>query len=194
MIGGRTLERQQEIDLIRRIVDRDEAALHEAIRYLGSQVRGVCRSICLDTLEADGVVSDVFWELWNRPERYDKHRGSLKSYLLLLARSRSIDHRRAVSARTRTAKGYFETNSQETRAESPCPSSSLEQHVDRAEQVDMALQKLPTAQRAALHLAFFEGLTHREVAERQELPLGTVKTNIRRGLLQLRNMLSSAST
>lgn len=190
-------EQQQTVDaasdrqLLAQIQRRDEQGLSRAIELYAGQVKATCQRICIDELEADEVVSLVFWELWHSIEKFDSRRGSLRSYLLTLARSRAIDRQRAAAARTRHSQKYFEAHAQHASGwliEASGCASQLDK--ERNAVLRAALADLPKAQQSALELAFFDGLTHREVAERQELPLGTIKTNIRRGLIQLRKKMN----
>ncbi len=182
---------ESDRQLVARIINRDEAGLSEAIELYAGQVKSICARICVDELEADEVVSLVFWHLWNATSKYDCRRGSLRTYLLTLARSRAIDRQRASIARSKNSQKYFE--SQQTRLGTmPTSDEGCEMQIDkqRTQELREAIAHLPDAQKSALELAFFDGLTHREVAERQALPLGTIKSNIRRGLIQLRKMMA----
>ena len=85
--------------LATRICGRDESALGEVIGLYGPQVQAACMRICADLLDAEGVVSQVFWELWNSAHKFDACRGSLRTYLLTLARSRAIDRQRSNAKR-----------------------------------------------------------------------------------------------
>jgi RNA polymerase sigma-70 factor (ECF subfamily) len=180
----------QDAELLSRIVGRDEAGLAQAIQLYAGQVKAICLRICVDELEADEVVSVVFWELWHGVHKIDLDRGSLRTYLLTLARSRAIDRQRAAAARLKNCQKYLESQRSHY-------SSMADQHAgvvaqmghERSQELREAIAGLPAAQKSALELAFFDGLTHREVAQRQSLPLGTIKTNIRRGLMQLRKMM-----
>ncbi|MEO8268489.1 MAG: sigma-70 family RNA polymerase sigma factor [Aureliella sp.] len=178
-----------------RISQRDESALGEVIGLYGPQVQAVCMRICADLLDAEGVVSQVFWELWNSAHKYDAQRGSLRAYLLTLARSRAIDRERANAAlyRKTTAETSVYTIAQSSRvvSEDPCEREIMK---ERKSEIRQALKQLTVSQQDALELAFFDGLTHPEVAAKLHLPLGTVKTNIRRGLLQLREYLAEMDT
>lgn len=185
-----TLQSESDRLLAARISQRDESALGEAIGLYGAQVQALCGRICTDRLDADGVVSQVFWELWNAAYKYEAQRGSLRVYLLTLARSRAIDrqrHNAAYTAKTTTETMVMcitERNHQ--RHDEPTERQMIK---ERQQEIRQALEQLPLPQRRALKLAFFDGLTHREVADKLALPLGTVKTNIRRGLLRLREVL-----
>ncbi len=178
-------------ELLSRIADRDEAALIQVIELYAGQVKSICLRICSDELEADGLVSVVFWELWNGFAKYDHCRGSLRSYLLTLARSRAIDWQRAATARNRNLQQFFLASHRHSTAgeQTMNEGTNAQESREHSEELRRAIELLPAHQKSALELAFFDGLTHREVAERQSLPLGTIKTNIRRGLLQLRRIL-----
>lgn len=178
-------------ELVLRIAKGDEGALMHVIELYAGQVKSICKRICADELEADGVVSVVFWELWNGIAKYDPKRGSLRTYLLTLARSRAIDWQRAASARDKNNKEFFFASSQRPMAGTLTMNevANAQENAERTAELRRAIELLPDQQKSALELAFFDGLTHREVAERQSLPLGTIKTNIRRGLLQLRKIL-----
>ena len=180
----------EETGLVERILQRDEAALREIIQSLGPQVKALCLGICADDLEAEEVVSIVFWELWNRTDRFDGTRGSLRTYLLTLARSRAIDTRRAALARRRNLGRYFDSGVAPMDTDKTEDSFLRHAAKEESARLRQALEHLPAQQKSALQLAFFEGLSHREVAEEQDLPLGTVKTNIRRGLLRLKQFMA----
>lgn len=193
-INNRLFAGSLDAELVAGMRQRDEAALVEVIERYGSQVKAICMRICTDELEADEVVSVVFWELWNGTDKVNLRRGTLRAYLLTLARSRSIDRQRAAAARKRNYEKYFESNQAGwNELQSSETGMQAQLNTERGEQLRDAIAKLPASQRSALEMAFFDGLTHREVADRQCLPLGTIKTNIRRGLLQLRNMMLDAA-
>ena len=188
----RPLEEQQTDDeLIRLICNRDESALDSVIRLYGGQVNAISKRICCDDLEASGVVSEVFWELWQNAAQFRSQRGTLRSYLITMARSRALDRYRAVSSHRKKLNKFMESADcldVFTRNESPTEHSI---HVENANEVHSALGRLPHLQRQTLLLAFFDGLSHREVSDHLGLPLGSVKTHIRNGLLKLRHLLAS---
>ncbi|GAB5405493.1 MAG: hypothetical protein Aurels2KO_37240 [Aureliella sp.] len=180
-----------EIDLVQRIVRREDGALSQAILHYGDQVYGLCAAISRDEFDAECVASDVFLELWMRPEAFDSTRGRLKTYLLTLARCRSIDRLRSRVAReTNMDKFVGEASHDRSNYAHEETGDASTIGAERKATVDDALLRLPESQRDALQLAFFHGLTHIEVAEKLALPLGTVKSHIRRGLLQLKNELA----
>ncbi len=181
-----------DAELVQLICCKDESALDTVIRIYGGQVNALCRRICVDELEASGVVSEVFWEFWRNASHFQSHRGTLRSYLLTIARSRALDRYRAISSQNRK-QHRFMTAVQEggvvfasNEAPDDRPISS-----ENALEVQSALSQLPQLQRQSLLLAFFDGLSHREVSQKLGVPLGSVKTNIRTGLLKLRHLLAS---
>src|SRR5687767_9811599 len=136
--------------------------------------------------QAQDVVQDVFLRLWRRPSRFDAARGELGSYLRLMARSRALDlwreHQAAGRARDRlevVVAGEGEWSDER-------PATLVELGEDR-DAVRAALGRLPMAQREALVLAYFGGLTSDEIARRAGVPLGTAKSRIRLGLAKLRS-------
>ena len=179
-------------ELIQSICRRDEMALDAVIRIYGGQVNALCRRICGDEMEASGVVSEVFWELWRNAALFQSQRGSLRSYLLTIARSRALDRYRVVSSQNRKQNKFLEAAidrmgdfaSNESPDERPI-------NEENSREVHSALSQLPRLQRQALFLAFFDGLSHREVSQELGMPLGSVKTHIRSGLLKLRRLLAS---
>ena len=140
-----------------------------------------------DADEADDVLVDVFYEVWAKGGRFDAGRGSPLTYLVTLARSRSIDRRRSLGARpSLKSDGSAELAGRAATGAGPF------QHTETAElavRVRAALAGLDVDQRAAVECAFYEGLTHTEVARKLGKPLGTVKTAIRQGLIRLRDVL-----
>ena len=156
------------------LYDRHARAVFSlAIRVLG------------DRADAEEIVQDVFAQVWSQAARFDAARGTFAAWVLMMTRSRAIDRLRA-----RRAGGA--SVAAETVAEPVDPIPTQEQSVIAGEDVDRvrgALQDLNASQREAIELAYYEGLSQSEIAERLQEPLGTVKTRIRSGLLKLRAAL-----
>lgn len=180
-----------EVELIESIAKGSEACLNELISRYASQVTGICRQICPDETEIHSLVSEVFWEAWRRAASYDSRRSSVRTFLLMIARSRAIDWRRAASARQRALKRYatLSSDNEVLHIDSTHPSAaSLRQETES--DLKTAISSLPEVQGEAIELAFWKGYTHEEIARQLDTPLGTVKTRIRSGLRQLKQILS----
>jgi RNA polymerase sigma-70 factor, ECF subfamily len=145
-------------------------------RY-SSIVYAVALRVLCDTAAAEDVMQEVFMRLWRSPETFDSSRGSLGPWLAVIARNRAIDVLR---------KRHPETDIEDV-VVSVEPDMAGEAERGRAmEKVRGALGAMPPAQRSALEMAYFEGLTHTEIAAKTGEPLGTIKTRIRAGLVALR--------
>ena len=140
-----------------------------------------------DATEAEDIVQDVFSQAWTQAARYSASRGAVGAWLLTLARSRAIDRLRA--KRARPGEVSDERVAGQLVDAGP-PVDSLVLSSEQVARVRAALDELPLLQRAAIELAYFEGLTHAEIADRLEQPLGTVKTRIRLAMLKLRDVLA----
>ena len=137
------------------------------------------------------MLQDVFAQAFRQAARYDTSRGPVAAWLLMMARSRSIDRVRSRRSRPEAQTSDVEHAMDEMPGSMPDAASSMLDE-ERARIVQRALGALPTIQRVAIELAYYDGLSHREIAERLEEPLGTVKTRIRLGLLKLRDALTEA--
>ena len=137
--------------------------------------------------EAEEVLQEVFLQVWTQADRYEAGRSTPRGWILMMARSRALDRlRRRESARRREE----EVVEEEGFEEAPVGTERLEA-VERRDQVHSALGSLTPEQRRCIELAFFEGLSHTQIADRLKAPLGTVKSRILLGMNKLRQALSS---
>ena len=174
-----------DIALIDRIVARDEAAVGALYDRHSRLLFGLILRIIRDRSEAEEILQEVFVLVWTRAETYNVSLGPPAAWLVRIARNRAIDRLRANSVRVRAVES----------APEPPPSENPESQASASEQqrtVARALESLPADQRVLIEQAYFLGLTQSELAERFKLPLGTVKTRIRTGMLALRERLSQA--
>jgi len=179
------------------VASRDQGALSLLYDRHASAVLGVCMRILKERSEAEEVTGDVFTEVWDRAARYDPTRGHPVAYLLNLARSRAIDRLRTKARRERilvdadggvSPTGGSRRPIEAVAAGSPFADARTEQmrtHIERA------MSGLKHEQKRALILAYFDGMSHSEIASALGEPLGTVKTRIRQGLLRLRESLDA---
>jgi RNA polymerase sigma-70 factor, ECF subfamily len=177
-------------DAIRRVARGEGDALAALYDRHSRAVYSLALRVLTDTSEAEEVVQDVFAQAWRQAARYDTSRGAVIAWLLVMTRSRAIDRLRA-----RRGLPPLAGDSEQTLGVLSDPGAGPERAALSSEQrsrVRGALEQLPLVQRLAIELAFFEGLTHVEIAERLELPLGTIKTRIRLGLMKLKDAFVEA--
>jgi RNA polymerase sigma-70 factor (ECF subfamily) len=139
--------------------------------------------------EAEEVLQEVFLQVWRQADRYEPERSTPRGWLLMLARSRALDRLRRRDARRRREEEAA-GDADYPRLVRPLGTERLEA-VERRDRVNGALDLLSPEQRRCIELAFFEGLTHTQIAERLEAPLGTVKSRILLGMNKLRQALST---
>lgn len=168
------------------VVRREQSALARIYGRLSGVVYGMCRQVLHDDGLAQDVAQEIFLRLWNEPKRFDAQRGSLRSFLLREARSRSIEKVRSEEARTQR-----ETRS-ESRERPIAPNAerdALQSLTSNA--VRTALLQLPEVERSAIVLAYYGGHSYREVATALATPEGTIKSRIRSGLSKLSSLLTT---
>ena len=189
--GAGDLGQGPDVRLIQQVAGGDASALAAVYDLHAGTVYALALRILGEEGDAEDVVQEVFAQAWRQAGRYDAARGSVAAWLLIMTRTRAIDRLRSRQARPDRGQGVDDTALERyaSPAADPVDEMALEQDVVR---VRRALGELPLLQRVAIELAFFEGLTQREIAERLEQPLGTVKTRIRLGLLKLRDALAGA--
>jgi RNA polymerase sigma-70 factor (ECF subfamily) len=176
-------------DYIRRCVSRDESALAALYDESSQLAYTIALRILQDEADASEVVLDVYKQVWAAAARFDEQRGSAAAWIVVLARSRAMDRRRSRAARMRTAVQVEELLTVTSSQPSP---ESLAISSQSSRSVMRALAAVPSEQREALELAFFEGLSHSEIADQLGEPLGTVKTRIRLAVGRLRELLKDA--
>jgi RNA polymerase sigma-70 factor (ECF subfamily) len=179
-------DRGHDASVLSGLRDRDEAALARLFDLFGGAVHGVARRLLRDDALAEDVTQEVFLRLWRRPERFDPARGTLRAFLLRDAHGRSIDLIRSEESR----RAREEQDASRSSAQAPGPEQEAWEAV-RSEKVRAALAALPDLERDSVVLAYFGGLSYREVAQRLGQPEGTTKSRIRAAMQRLRGTLMS---
>jgi RNA polymerase sigma-70 factor (ECF subfamily) len=178
---GRTTAAEDEL-LLERVRTRDQKAMTDLFDRYGSMVYSVALRVLKDTGNAEDVMQDVFFQLWENPGSFVSSRGSLGAWLLVVTRNRAVDalRRRRPSDPVEEVVLPAKTN---LASEAECNTMM--------EKVRVVLSGLPSDQQRSLQLAFFEGLTHSEIAAQTGDPLGTVKTRIRSALISVRRAIQA---
>ncbi len=176
--------------LMQQLLRRDVSAFEELYERHSRIVYSLVLRILRQGSTAEEVVQDVFLQLWRNSARYDLSRPFVP-WLLTLARNRALDHLRLKSERQRRREEQTEEFPQIATA-APEYEKALDEK-RRAERVRSLMSSLPAAQKKAIELAYFEGLSHSEIAASLHEPLGTVKSWIRNGLLRLKEGLQATS-
>jgi RNA polymerase sigma-70 factor, ECF subfamily len=181
-----------EIDreLVRSIARGSSDALGRLYDRHAGVVYAMARRILVQQEDAEEVVQDVFSQVWRDAARYEAGRASVAGWIVMLARARAIDRLRARRARPDSNTAGAPDAGPVLADAGPSP-EEITASADDAKRVRGALETLPENQRALVDLAYFEGLTHSEIAERTSVPLGTVKTRLRTAMASLREALSS---
>jgi RNA polymerase sigma-70 factor (ECF subfamily) len=166
-----------DISLVSAIRSGDENAMAKLYDRYSSIVYSVALRVLGETGAAEDVLQEVFMQLWRNPGVFDSSRGNLAAWLAVISRNRAIDAIR---------KRHPETDIADVVVSVEPDLTGDAERARAMEKVRGALGAIPSAQRSALEMAYFEGLTHTEIAAKTGEPLGTIKTRIRAGLLALR--------
>jgi RNA polymerase sigma-70 factor (ECF subfamily) len=177
---------EHDEDLARRLQRREPDAMRDLYDRFGRLAYSVILSIVRDAAIAEDLVQETFLRVWNRAQAFEPGRGALGPWLIAIARNRAIDHIRSLSSRM--DRNTFEFDAREH----PSLFVDMERDVfntDHARVIRQAIAKLTPNQQRVIELAYYEGLSQTEMAERMGEPLGTVKTWVRAALKHLRNEL-----
>ena len=185
------LRRKEDADLARKLKARDAHAMTELYDRFGRLTYSLIFRVVRNSAVAEDLVQETFLRVWNRVQSFDPDRGALGPWVLAVARNQAIDYLRSTDGRM--SSGALELD----RLENPNLFNDFEDSavsIDRARRLKIAFEKLSAQQRMVIEMAYFEGLTQTEMAERMKQPLGTVKTWVRSALKVLRDDLAEAAS
>jgi RNA polymerase sigma-70 factor (ECF subfamily) len=171
-----------DAELLQRIRRGDEGAMAELYDRFSAVVFSAALRVLGEASQAEDVLQEVFLQLWRNPSAFDSNRGSLAAWLAVIARHRAIDHLRRRRPETDVEDVVLAVDPE------------LDGQAARAEaigRIRAVMETMSDEQRSALEMAFFEGLTHTEIADKTGEPLGTIKTRIRSALIAIRKALAS---
>lgn len=183
-------EQPADAALMERLIQKDARALEALYDRHSRALYSLALRILQQAASAEEIVQDIFLQLWRNARQYQSARGPLLPWLLTVARNRALDRLRLKGERQRRREDTLDLQPVAVCA------PNLEAQIDRdrrAARVRALIRALPAQQQKAIELAFFEGLSHSEIAEALSEPLGTVKSWIRNGLLRLKEGLQAAS-
>lgn len=186
--------------ILQRIASGDQSAMQAGLDHYGGLVWSLARRFSADRTEAEDATQEIFVDLWKNAAQFDPARGSETTFVSMLARRRLIDRYRKRSREgslSASPGGMDPSDSSESPGMVRIAASSGGGSIEISEEAQLAaqvLESLGDEQRRVLRLSIHHGWSHERIAEATGLPLGTVKTHLRRGLIRVREILGSAST
>lgn len=178
-----------DLELVERIRQGDQGGLDLLYKRYSGPVYSLVWKVLQNSEEAEDVALDVFWQVWRQAGRYDPSRGAPPAWIFTLARSRAIDRLRARKRREDRNVSIDDPDLNIDPLDDKATPDDVVSFRQNRDAVRAAMSKLSAVQREAVELAFLQGMTHVEIAEKLGQPLGTVKTRIRQGLIRLRKHL-----
>lgn len=172
--------------LFERIRKQDQKALAALYDQTVGRVYGLALRVSRNEAAAEEIAEDVYMQVWRSADTYSEERGHPLAWMMIITRSRALDYLR----RRDPAESHPEPETLADYADSADDPGQLLENLQSGTALHAAIAELPAIQRQLLALAFFQGLSHSEIADHARLPLGTVKTHLRRALLALREMLA----
>lgn len=170
--------------LINQVKQGDKTAFKEIYTRFSQVVYNLALRMLRDKEDAEEVVQEIFLQIWNKAYSYDSERGAVSTWILNIARSRSIDKLRTIRYRDRN----IEIDEEKVNSNDDL-SRIIEDREESKNVIRQALDSLPDKQRIAIEIVYFEGFTHLEAAEKLNEPVGTIKTRIRLGVIKLKEKI-----
>lgn len=187
--GGTSSHRSEEdLKLMRGFISGDERGFSAFYQRFAPGLFSMINAILHDQKEAEDVLQEAFVQMWKKTSTYDAGRSSLFTWAVMIARNKAIDRLRSRQRRNRLVEAASEENISSP-ADSAEQANDILTWAEECRRVREALKQIPEAQREAIALAFFSGLTQAEISDKLGAPLGTIKARIRRGMIALRDLL-----
>jgi RNA polymerase sigma-70 factor (ECF subfamily) len=176
-------------DLLGRVANADQRAFSELYDVLSPRVFGLIKRLLRDHAQSEEVTQEVFLEIWQTATRFDPNKGGATTWILTMAHRRAVDRvRSSQSSRDRDTR----IGIRDHKVDYDHVSETIEVRIEH-ERVEKAMTRLTELQRQAVSLAYYGGYSHSEVAEMLSVPIGTVKTRLRDGMIRLRDELGVTS-
>ena len=175
-------------ELISRVLRQDQAALNALFKAMSARVHSIAFRITGNLQLAEEVTEDAFFQVWRQAPRFDPERGTAKAWILTIARSRALDAWRSIPPFVSDTDYENEEDNNSHRHDDP---PDLLSAVEQNQLLHNALHALEPLPRQLIALAFFRGLSHEDIAIHEGLPLGTVKSHLRRAIIRLRETLTA---
>jgi RNA polymerase sigma-70 factor (ECF subfamily) len=188
-----SLEQPSDEILLQRVAQQDTAALEILYDRHAATVFNLISRIVRDPAVADELLQETFWQLWKQADRF-RQDGSAAAWIYRIARNKSLDQLRRQKVRPQPVQTANETEEEALWSQVPSDDIGVEPLAERRhadEHVHQALTEIPDEQRQCLELAYFEGMSQRQIAEHTATPLGTVKTRIKIGMEKLERILQA---
>ena len=169
--------------ILQRIADGDKTAVQDCLDTYGGLVWSLARRMCRNNADAEDAVQEIFIDIWKNAQRFDENQASETTFVAMIARRRLIDRLRKMTRKP-------EIDSLEETLYEPSKDSNEDILISiEAKEAAKAMKELRPEQRQVIYLSIVQGCSHQEIANALDMPLGTVKTHIRRGLMQMREIL-----
>ncbi len=192
IFGFARLTADEEREWMARVQNGDKQALRKLYDRFNKILFGMIYKILRNKEESEDLLQEIFVKIWNKADQFDPSRGSAYSFIATLARNRAIDRTRSRAFKNRRKDDYVINDDEYSfnlSTENPNPEEKIE-ITERAVGVRKALAQLNEKERQVLYISYFEGLSQTEIADKIDIPLGTVKYRMRQGMIKLREMLS----
>ncbi len=181
---------EEEIRLLERIVLKDQKALEKLYDLYSKIIYSIVLRIVKNQEDAEEILQNIFLQVWERAGSFNRSRGTVYAWLITLARNKAIDKIRSKDFRKNFNTVAFDNVIEIFENKYSTIEIDAATARERSEYVKKALEQIPGEQRLVIEMAFFDGYTQTEISEKLSLPLGTVKTRSRQGMMKLQNLLN----